>query len=307
MVAREDSSPVAEGHLSPTGAGHPSRRQVLAALGLGLAACRRSLPSSGSTTIVSLGPAVTETLFAVGAGAQVAAVSDYCDHPPEAASLPRAGTALTPNLEVLARLRPTMILGQEAQGARLAELEAIAEVHILPWYSVADLVTSVERIGTLAHQVDRARALAARLRSELTGRVDASSPRVLPLLGGPAGGSKFVDDIWFIRRNSLHGAALSAAGGRHAIDRDVKGAPALSLEGLLAVDPDFLVILIDAELTPDQVTGRYVAPWRSMTSLRAARRGRVHAIARKGILSQGPRLARLVGELGRLIDRRARE
>jgi iron complex transport system substrate-binding protein len=32
--------------------------------------------------IVSLAPSVTETLFALGAGDRVVAVSDYCDYPP---------------------------------------------------------------------------------------------------------------------------------------------------------------------------------------------------------------------------------
>jgi iron complex transport system substrate-binding protein len=38
--------------------------------------------------IVSLLPSATETLFALGLGDQVVAVTHECDYPPEAASLP---------------------------------------------------------------------------------------------------------------------------------------------------------------------------------------------------------------------------
>ena len=39
--------------------------------------------------IVSLVPSATETLFALGLGGEVAAVTHECDHPPEALELPR--------------------------------------------------------------------------------------------------------------------------------------------------------------------------------------------------------------------------
>ena len=47
----------------------------------------RSLPpanAAASMRIVSLAPSVTETLFALGAGAEVVGVSQYCDYPPQA-------------------------------------------------------------------------------------------------------------------------------------------------------------------------------------------------------------------------------
>ena len=61
--------------------------------------------------IVSLAPAVTETLFALGAGGEVVGVSQYCDYPPEVAYLPRVGSFLTPNVEAIAGLRPDLIIG----------------------------------------------------------------------------------------------------------------------------------------------------------------------------------------------------
>src|SRR5690348_16024585 len=42
--------------------------------------------------VVSLVPAITETLFALGLGDRVVGVSAYCDFPPEARSLPKVGT-----------------------------------------------------------------------------------------------------------------------------------------------------------------------------------------------------------------------
>src|SRR5271169_1846339 len=63
--------------------------------------------------IVSLAPSVTEDLFALGAGPQVVGVSQYCDYPPQVRELPRVGSFLTPNLEAIIALRPTLVVGLE--------------------------------------------------------------------------------------------------------------------------------------------------------------------------------------------------
>jgi len=70
-------------------------------------ACQSRAPApadAGPPRIVSLAPAVTETLFAIGAGGLVVGISDYCNYPPEALGLPRLGTSITPNYEAIARL-----------------------------------------------------------------------------------------------------------------------------------------------------------------------------------------------------------
>src|SRR5215472_6571175 len=67
--------------------------------------------ASPSERIVSLAPSTTETLFAVGAGPEVVGVSQYCDYPPQVLKLPKVGSFLTPNLEAIVGLRPTMIVG----------------------------------------------------------------------------------------------------------------------------------------------------------------------------------------------------
>ena len=56
-----------------------------------------SAPAGAPRRVVSLAPALTDSLFAIGAGPQVIGISDYCDYPPEATKLPRLGTSLTPD------------------------------------------------------------------------------------------------------------------------------------------------------------------------------------------------------------------
>ena len=62
--------------------------------------------------IVSTSPSITETLFDLGAGDRVVGVSDYCHFPPQATTRPRIGSYLHPNAEVIARLKPDLVIIQ---------------------------------------------------------------------------------------------------------------------------------------------------------------------------------------------------
>jgi len=74
------------------------------------------------TRIVSLVPALTEMLFAIGAGPQVVAVSSYDDFPQEVKALPRVGALLDPDVERILALRPGLVLTYGSQGGLEAQL-----------------------------------------------------------------------------------------------------------------------------------------------------------------------------------------
>ena len=65
--------------------------------------------------IVSLIPAVTEILFAIGAGPQVVGVGSFDTFPPEVSKLPRVGALLDPDTERILSLRPTLVVTYGSQ------------------------------------------------------------------------------------------------------------------------------------------------------------------------------------------------
>ena len=65
--------------------------------------------------IVSLVPALTEMLFAIGAGPQVVAVSSYDEFPPQVKSLPRVGALLDPDTERILSLKPDLVVTYGSQ------------------------------------------------------------------------------------------------------------------------------------------------------------------------------------------------
>jgi len=72
--------------------------------------------------IVSLNPAVTELLFAIGAGSAVVGRTAWCDYPPAALAVPSLGDGINPNLEAIVARKPDLVLlytsGQNADAVR---------------------------------------------------------------------------------------------------------------------------------------------------------------------------------------------
>ena len=263
----------------------------LAAWALGQAADPERAASDGTAArIVSLAPAVTETLFLIGAGSRVVGVSDYCEHPAGVEGLPRLGTGLTPSYERIARLYPTLIVTESNVSTREPELDAIARTVLLPWLTLGEIVSSTRELGRLVGRPEPANQLADRLARRLDVPEPAGGPRVLLVLGYDPGK---LDEIWFIRRNSMHGAALHAAGGRNAVPQEIESLPRLSLQRLVELDPDLVIIL-----TPRPVREAVLmSSWRHLHALRAVRDRRVAVLEAPEAFANGPRILELTARL----------
>ena len=66
-----------------------------------------------SQRVISTSPAITEILFAIGAGDRVVGVTDYCNYPKNACLLPSIGGPLNPNTEKWIALKPDLIILQD--------------------------------------------------------------------------------------------------------------------------------------------------------------------------------------------------
>ncbi len=254
---------------------------------------------SGKQRLVSLSPAVTETLFAIGAGADVVGVSDYCNYPEEAKKLPRTGTALTPGYEAIVRLKPSLILCDGAESAPRRELRALGVTKFLPWLSLEDIVASTRLLGALTAHSESAGQLAQKLWQGLAVAEAPSGPRVLAVLGETSGK---LSEIYFIKQNSIHGAALRAAGARNAVARDVPGVPRLSIEELLHLDPDAIIVLV-APTTDGPDDAQILHDYRALEPLTARKNGRISVLKSQAAFSNGPRILELEAALQRELTR----
>lgn len=244
--------------------------------------------------IVSLSPGLTETLLALGQGPFLTGISDYCLWPASQGKEPaRVGSAITPNYERIAAARPDLILATQVAGEQLRPLERLAKTVSLPWLSVAEFCSSVQKLGPLIHREKEATRLSQELHQALSQKPPADAPRVLLALSYGDSGS---NDTWFIRRNSIHSAVLHAAGARNAVEKDVDGPPQLSPEQLLALDPQMIVIV--RPHAPDaQAEARAIQHFEKWAPLKAVRDQRVGVVSLPQALNIGPKVLDLKAPL----------
>ena len=101
-----------------------------------------------ATRVVSLIPASTELLFAIGAGSAMVGRTQWCDFPREAAEVPGLGAGINPNLEAVLSARPDLVvLYNSAQHAGAAS--RLRELGIPAIRINTDALADVPRIGAL--------------------------------------------------------------------------------------------------------------------------------------------------------------
>jgi ABC-type Fe3+-hydroxamate transport system substrate-binding protein len=241
--------------------------------------------------IVSLSPAITETLFELGAGDSIVGVTLRSDYPPEAAKLPRVGAGTNPDLEKIVMLKPTMILGEVTLRLSEATLAPLAPTHLLRWLTASEIVRGVREIGALVDRRPQAEELAGRMERRLQAAPAADAPRVLMLFADQPGR---LGPIYFAKPGSLHDTLLSAAGARNAVQGTVRGEPTLSLEEILRLDPDAIVILVGSNELSAETRDRFLADFRSLPSLRAVRNDRVRVLHGDILFVTGPRVLAVI-------------
>jgi iron complex transport system substrate-binding protein len=283
------------GYLRPVGSFR------ILALAAALAACIMA-PSraraGASMRIVSLAPSVTETLFALGAGADVAGVSDYCDYPPAAARLPHVGSFLTPNIEAIIALRPTLVIGL-GLSSDLRELHAIeatgCAVMTVRDESLEQIEDSIAAVGARVGRAPAAAALLARMRAQIGAvreRLAGVRPvRVLMLVGH--------EPIIAVGRRTYLDQLLRIARADNIADASSEQWPRLSVEYIIAMHPD--VILdgqMGSEATPPE---RF---WDKYETIPAVKNHRVYGYPQDPILHPGPRVGKSLEMLAKMIHPR---
>jgi iron complex transport system substrate-binding protein len=256
--------------------------------------------SGAAQRVISLAPANTEILFAIGAGAQVVGRDETSDYPAEAKTLPTVGGYSGFNLEAIVALHPDLVL---AGGINTPELVASLEQLGLTVYFLPNPVTLDEMYANLetVARLTGHESETATLVGSLKARVAAVDQRVLPLSYAPtvfyeldsteptkpftAGPGTFVDLL------------ISRAGGIN-IGAGLQGQWAqISLEQLVVANPA-IIILGDAAYgeTPEKVALR--PGWGTLTAIQT---GQVFPFDDNLISRPGPRLVDALEAMAKLI------
>lgn len=248
-----------------------------------------------ASRIVSLGPSVTEIIFALGAADRLVGVCDYCDYPEQVATIPRVGTFTMPSVETIVAMRPDLVIAVRGP-ATMDAVEAVRRIGVevlvvedttlgAVWKAIEDIGARTGRMAAAAELTATMRARFDAVRARVAG---APRRRVLMVVGQTplivAGVGTFVDEL------------ISMAGGTNVAADTGQPWPRLGLETVLARAPE---VIIDSALTHEDAAAPSL--WARFPALPAVREGRVHAYQSFAALRGGPRLVDAAEEFARLI------
>lgn len=245
--------------------------------------------------IVSLAPSITETLFALGAGSRVVAVSDHCDYPPEVTALPRVGSFNAPNVEAVLAARPDVVIGTPSPGNHenvLTLRHLGVRVEIVDPDRLAELPAVTRRIAEIAGVPEAGARLVAGMTRDLNAVrrkvAGATKPRALVLVGQ--------DPLIAAGPKSFLGEMLTEAG---AVNLAPTGEswPRMNVEVVIAADPE---VIVDCSMGTEAGTAARDY-WMRFPSLTAVKNGRVYPFTAFEALRPGPRIAIALEELARLL------
>jgi iron complex transport system substrate-binding protein len=266
----------------------------------GLTAAAQPAPAPGPPRrIISLVPALTEMLFAIGAGPQVVAVSSFDTYPPEATRLPRVGALLDPDVERVLSMTPDLVAVYGSQVDLKRQLERAAiPVFDYRHAGLAGLFSTMRALGTRTGHAARAEEVARGLErriDEVRRRTAARPrPRVLLVFGREQGSLRNIYASG--GRGFLHDMLL-AAGGVNVFAEVGQEAVQATTELVLARAPDVVVELHERADWTEADSAQAQAAWSRLAAVPAVKQGRVVILGGEGLVVPGPRVADAVERL----------
>jgi iron complex transport system substrate-binding protein len=243
--------------------------------------------------IVSLVPALTEMLFAIGAGPQVVGVSSYDEYPPAVKSLPRVGALLDPDTERILSLEPDLVLTYGSQVDLQAQLRR-ASIPVFDYRhgGLDHIMVTLRQLGQRTGRLTEANAIVAgieaRIQAVKTRVAGKPRPRTLLVFGREpktlrniyvSGGSGFLRDM------------LVAAGGEDVFEDIGRESVQATTETILIRAPEVILEIRSENIPAGSELESEIQSWARLTTVPAVRNKRVYFVTGQQMTVPGPRVA----------------
>jgi iron complex transport system substrate-binding protein len=249
--------------------------------------------------IVTWGPSLTETLYALGAGRDVVGVSGpFDDYPAAARSIPRVGgkSGVAPDVEKIVSLHPALVLNAFLGGGQWHEQLRTAGIPVFSLHATTfdDALHDIRTVGTLTGREGNADRLTARMLAEarsIQRKAGSARPVSCFLEEGFAAPS-----VYTIGPGSMEFDLLRRA-GCSPVTAGVRSAyPAIDQESVVKDDPAVYLVATESGVGPSDVLRRS-----GVDAVAAVRDGRVFGISSDLLNRPGPRLVQALLRAAQLL------
>ncbi|MDT8309824.1 MAG: helical backbone metal receptor [Methylophaga sp.] len=255
--------------------------------------------------IISLAPSITETVFAVGAGAQLVAVTDFCQYPRAAQDLPRIGGYLDPSLSQIVSQQPDLVIMLDRQQSLNKQLRQLGiNTLLIDNARLAGIMDSILRIGAASGHPQKAQQLHDQLQQQITTvkQQIADKPRKNTLLAiAHYTNSEQLDLVYIAGQQDFYNDILRLAGGRNVYQDKRLKVPAVSMEGLLRMNPEVIIDIFPDASAHNADLLKVRQQWQQLTPITAVKQQQIHFIEAGYATVPGPRIIQLLIDIAQLL------
>lgn len=250
--------------------------------------------------IISISPAETESLFALGLDEQVVGVSDYDDYPEAVTTKPKMGGLYNPNEEAIIAAQPDLVVTGISMSAEAAQHLRDLGITIFKTdpKTVDDVITNIELFGQITDHQAEATTVTDKMkqeRAEVTDAVKSLSPEqkkkvyIEFSLGWTVGRGEFMDEL------------ITLAGGVN-VAADTEGWNEISEEKIINDNPD--VILFSKDVIDDktrQTLDQIIKERSGWDQITAVKNDAIYGLDGNLVSRPGPRVTESLKEIASAI------
>ena len=266
----------------------------------------QSINETSSTSvelrIVSLGPNVTEIIYALGAGDQLVGRTDYCNYPEEALSATSIGTLWEPNLEAILALDADVAIASSIVDPSFIESLGKAGITAYQFYEEESLEGTFKLIQEVADAIGKT-AEGEEIVASMKARIDAVRAKTETIPADQKKSTMYIISYgdwgdYAATGETYLNDVIEAAGGINAAKDGMYWS--ISKELLLSQDPDTILLGAYSYTDPAAEIANFssLAPY---SELSASRNGKVYTINGDAAERQGVRTADTVEEIARIL------
>lgn len=247
--------------------------------------------------IISLAPANTEILFALGLDDEIIGVTTYCDYPKQASSKDKIGSFAEPNIEKIVGLEPDLVVATGGIQKQIVEELEKLKVNVFVCYpkDFDGVKKDITAIGTLTDSKKEAKVVVKQMEKvekEVVDAVaklkDSEKPTVFFEI--------YNEPLTTVGKDTFHNELITMAGGKSITAELEETYPQYSQDMLIKQNPDVYISIKDTMYDPGDIMTRP-----GYSDIAAIQKHRVLVINGDYVNRAGPRLAKALLEIAKAI------
>ena len=196
----------------------------------------------GQERIVTLSPSINEIVFALGAGKDVVANTNYCDFPEESKAILKIGGYNNISLEKILETKPTVVIGQDYDEKLNSNLKSLG-IKTLSYKTntISSIKNTINELGNFFDKKEKAKELTSNIDNALLSVNAIVENKKILIVISP---KKSLSNQIYVTGNFLYFEdIIKASGNKNAYFSENQAQPVVNTEKIIGMNPDIIILL----------------------------------------------------------------